>query len=404
MKFMVTDESLLAREHELYFERGGPFYRLMQRVGLITGKGPSIFRRCVSFLTLTWVPLFIFSVIDGRALGDSPRESFLLDFATYTRFFVAIPLLLYSEVYIGPKLTSAAQQFVRTALIKPDHTQKYNEAISWTVRLRESIFGELFILGLAFFGALTLNVDMMQGDTERSWKSMIIQKGSASSWSYAGCWFHFVAIPLLQFLYLRWVWRLLVWIRFLYAMSRLDLQIVPTHADQAGGIAFLERAHVSLGILFAAFSAIISGDIAFRIYFDGAKFESFKIPILTILIIAEILSFAPLLLFVSLLERKKSEYTRKYSHLVLSMNRKFHESWIEGAESGSLPSKENISEFSALIDLGSSFRMIRETKIILFDSKAAIRLAVPVLMPFLPLLPLVMPVDEILKVIGKMLF
>jgi len=401
---LVTDGSLLARESELYFERGGPVYRLMQRIGLVVGEGPSLLRRSMGMLFLTWLPLFILSVIDGRALGGSPRQAFLLDFASYARFFITIPLLFYAEVVIGPTLTNAAQQFVRAGLVRTEHATEYNAAISRAVRWRESIWAELIIGMIAIIGASAFTVEMMQGDAEQTWKSLTIQRNGISTYSLAGFWFHFVAVPLLQFFYFRWLWRVLIWIRFLYDISRLDLGIVATHADQAGGLLFLERAQVSLGILFSAFSVIASADMAFRIVFDGAKLEAFKMPIGTIVLIAEILCFAPLLLFSPLLERKKGEWTRRYSHLVIRLNRKFHETWIEGGEKGHLPPKSDIPEFSALIDLGSSFRMIREMKTVLFNTSTAIRLVIPVLLPFFPLLPLVMPIEQMIHFASKLLF
>ena len=78
--------TVLEHESELEFELGGPAYRLMQRIGLIQDAGPSIGRRVAGFLLITWVPLLIFSLIEGRALGPTPRESLLLDFATYARW------------------------------------------------------------------------------------------------------------------------------------------------------------------------------------------------------------------------------------------------------------------------------------------------------------------------------
>ena len=56
-------------------------YRLMQRLHVIKGEGPSVVRRSLVFLAVTWLPLLALSLIQGRALGPSPRESFLLDFA-----------------------------------------------------------------------------------------------------------------------------------------------------------------------------------------------------------------------------------------------------------------------------------------------------------------------------------
>ena len=113
---MTTD---LAHESELEFELGGPAYRLMQRIGLIQGAGLSLGRRAIGFLLITWVPLLLFSLIEGRALGPTPKESFLLDFATYARFFLAVPLIFMAEVVAGPRLRAAGLHFVQGNFVRP---------------------------------------------------------------------------------------------------------------------------------------------------------------------------------------------------------------------------------------------------------------------------------------------
>ena len=109
----------MANESHLYFERGGPAYRLMQRIGVIKGE-PSILRRIVIFLALTWLPLLVLSFLEGLALGPTPEQSFLLDFATYARFFVAFPMIVIAEIIIGPRLTIAGLHFVRSGLVRED--------------------------------------------------------------------------------------------------------------------------------------------------------------------------------------------------------------------------------------------------------------------------------------------
>lgn len=41
-------------------------------------------------------------------------------------------------------------------------------------------------------------------------------------------------------------WRLIIWSRFLFDISRLNLALVPTHADKAGGLDFLGNARLIL--------------------------------------------------------------------------------------------------------------------------------------------------------------
>jgi hypothetical protein len=92
-----TIDLLPSGESELFFELGGPVYRLMQCVGVIKGAGPSVLRRSVVFIAITWLPLLVFAVLEGHAFGPTPRSAFLLDFATYARFFLAVPLIFAAE-------------------------------------------------------------------------------------------------------------------------------------------------------------------------------------------------------------------------------------------------------------------------------------------------------------------
>jgi len=200
-------------------------YRLMQKLGVIQGEGPSIGRRLFWFFVVTWVPLLVFAVIGGRALGATPRESFLLDFASYARFFAAVPLLIIAEVVVGPRLRDAGLTFLRGGF----------------VRRRESSLAEAIILGVALYGAWNLSTANWQPQSAPGWHRAALEQGARAS--LAGLWYHCVALPIMQFLLLRWIWRLLIWTLFLWEMARLDLDVVPTHADQAAGLGFLGAAH-----------------------------------------------------------------------------------------------------------------------------------------------------------------
>jgi hypothetical protein len=48
----------------------------------------------------------------------------------------------------------------------------------------------------------------------------------------AGWWLGCVSLPLVQFILLRWYFRLLIWTRFLWQVSRIDLRLVAIHPDR----------------------------------------------------------------------------------------------------------------------------------------------------------------------------
>jgi hypothetical protein len=106
------------QELEPLFELGGPAFRLMRRIEVIQGSGPSIGRRSAAFLIITWVPLLVFASLERHAIGPTPRSSFLLDFATYARFFIAVPLIFAAESVVGPRIRAAGIRFIRGGIVQ----------------------------------------------------------------------------------------------------------------------------------------------------------------------------------------------------------------------------------------------------------------------------------------------
>ena len=390
--------TVLAHESELEFELGGPAYRLMQRIGLIQGAGPSIGRRAVGFLLITWVPLLLFALIEGRALGPTPRESLLLDFATYARFFLAVPLLFLAEVVTGPRLRAAGLHFVQGNFVRPEDLPAVEAAVVRVRRRREALLPELIMLGIALLGAwyFTLETVIGQGATA-SWH--FVMRQGESSLSLAGCWYYFVAVPILQFFMYRWLWRLCIWTCFLYDLSRLPLNLVATHPDRAGGLGFLGNAHLSLAIFPFAASCVLSAHVAFQVYFEAMPIDSFKILFVVYLVLIELICLGPLLIFVPLLARARRAGLRDYSILADTYNRAFEQKWVTGP---ALPDEPLLgsSDIQSLADLGNSFGLIRDMKAFPFSQQHILQIALITCLPALPLIFLVMPVGELLKLLA----
>ncbi len=114
MTFPITNVS------DLHIERGGPAFQLSQRLLERWHLPHSVDVRILGFLLITWVPLLCFAVLEGRALRPAPAESLLLDFGTYARFFLGVPLLIVAESVVGPRLTGAGLQFVQGGFVKSE--------------------------------------------------------------------------------------------------------------------------------------------------------------------------------------------------------------------------------------------------------------------------------------------
>ena len=389
--------TILAHEAELQFELGGPAYRFMQKIGLIKAESRSIGRRVVGFLLITWVPLLVFSVIEGRAIGPTPRESFLLDFAAYARFFLAIPLIFVAEAVAGPRIRGAGLRFVQANLIRPEDLPLVEAAVVRSRERRESVLAVLIMLGLAFAGGW-FTVETWSGTSAAASWSSVVGAGGAGL-SMTGFWYHLVAVPVLQFFVFRWIWRLAIWTMFLFRMARLKLNLVATHPDHAGGLGFLGAAHASLAIFALALSCILSAHVGFQLYFEGASIESYKSLLIAYLVVVEIVCLGPLLLFAPMLARTRREGSRKYGLLAQDYNRAFEQKWVTSQPPADEPLLGS-SDIQSLADLGNSYGLVRDMKVLPFGQTQILQIAIVASLPGLPLAFLIMPVGQILKLLA----
>jgi hypothetical protein len=392
--------AVLANEAELYFERGGPIQRFTQRLADRLGLELTVRVRIIGFLVITWVPLLVFAVMEGRAVGASPKESLLEDFGTYARFFLAVPLLIVAELVVGPRLREAGLQFVHGGFIRPEDHAAFDHAIARAAKWRESVWAESIVLGAAVIGSWTLTPETVYGEGLATWRLPTRAATAGLGLSFTGLWYHLIAVPILQFFWYRWLWRLFVWEGFLWTVSRLNLNLVGTHADQAGGLQFLGTAHSSLGIFALALSSVLSAEVAFLVVFERVDLVTFKVPYVALLVIVELIFLGPLLMFIPILIRTRLAWLYEYSLLVDRYNRSFHEKWI----TGQAPAGEALlgsSDIQSLADLGNSFKYVQEMKALPFSLRVVIQLAIVTTLPCLPLVFLVMPIDKIIELLTK---
>jgi len=226
---------------------------------------------------------------------------------------------------------------------------------------------------------------------------------AGSSLSVAGMWYTFVSVPLFQFLLLRWYFRLFVWARFLWQVSRIDISLVPTHPDRAGGLGFLSSTAFAFVPLALAHGAVLSGMIANRVLLIGTPLTEFKVEIGVVVVFVQCLVFVPLLMFAPQLAEAKRRGLREYGTLAERYVREFDVKWLRG---GAPPVEGLIgsADLQSLADLGNSFEVVRTMRAALMTRDAIIQLAVATLLPLAPLLLTIMPLEELLKKLFGILF
>jgi hypothetical protein len=379
---------------------GGPLFQLLLRSHLSSDSLTLVARRVIVFVLITWVPLLALAAHEGHLLDGDVAVPFLLDGETHIRFLVVVPLLLAAELVVHRRLLPVVRAFLDRNLIRAADDERFDAAINSAFRLRNSVLAEVLLFALVY-GVGVLVVWRHTALEVSAWYA----HGSAGSrWLYtAGIWYAYVSLPIFQFLLLRWYYRLYIWIRFLWQVSRLELSLVPTHPDQLGGLEFLANTVFAFSVLLVAHGAMLAAQIANRIFFGGAALQNFKAEIFAMLVYLLCLVFGPLLVFSPQLSRAKRRGLLEYGALAERYVRDFDGKWLRrGApESEALLGSADIQ---SLADMGNSFAVVRTMRLAPFGRDAVLELAACVLVPLAPLLLTIMPLGDLLrKLLGVLL-
>ena len=380
---------------------GGPLFQLLRRAHL-TGDGLELLHwRMLILPMVAWLPLLVLSALEGHALGKSVPVPFLLDVAAHVRFLVALPLLILSELVVHQRMRPVVQQFRERHLISAPDSDRFDGAVASSFRLRNSMVVEAMLLVLVFVVGTQLVWKHSVAVSTATWYAMPGDEGLKLS--FAGMWYCFLSLPIFQFLLLRWYFRLFVWGRFLWQVSRIDLSLMPTHPDRMGGLGFLSRTAYAFVPLALAHGAMLSGLLATRILYLGAALPQFKAEIALLVVIVLGVVLGPLLVFVPQLARVKRTGIREYGQLAERYVREFESKWLRGQAPADEPFIGS-GDIQSLADLGGSFDVVREMRPILVSKEAVLLLVASTLLPIAPLLLTMMPMEELLrKLVGILL-
>jgi hypothetical protein len=391
----LDEDAKLAARPFLLME-GGPLFTLQKRVGLIREGSLYLKRRAVVAALITWVPLLILAGMQGLAFGHNVPVPFLSDFSGYTRFLLAVPLLLLAENVLGPRIAEAAAHFVTSGVIEEKDFQRFDGLVDRGLRLRDSVAAEVIIAALAY---LLSWVSFREIPNHlATWFRSSAETGGILTW--AGYWLVGFCMPLFQFLVLRWLWRLFLWFHFLSGVCKLDLQLFPTHPDEAAGLGFVGDAQRFFGLILFAFSLASAGVLAREIVYDHIPLVTYAPTIAAYVVIALLIVVGPLMVFTGVLLKAKRVGLHQYGALATAYTGSFHQKWIEHQT----PEKEPLlgsADIQSLADLGNSYAYIEKMKPLPVDPRTLLHLVLASLLPLTPLLLTVMPLKDILKLLLK---
>jgi hypothetical protein len=377
---------------------GGPLYQLFLRTRLARPSLELVNRRVVAITLVVWLPLLVLSALEGRAFGGG--ISFLRDLDTQVRLLVALPLLILAEKIIHERLRPAVRLFVEKGLVRAEDRPRFGAIVTSTMRWRNSVVLELGLVAFVFTIGHTLWAEAfaLQGET---W--FVRPTDSGLGLSRAGFWYAWISLPIFQFILFRWWYRLILWGRFLFQVSRVDLDLTPSNPDRAGGLGFLGTSTAAFAPLLMAQSALVSAMVGSRILQQGAHLQDFKLELGGALVFFLLQAFGPLVVFAPNLLQAKRGGLHDYGLVADRYVKDFERKWIRG---GSAPDEPLLgsADIQSLADLDCSFTVIREMRPFPFGKEAVIPLVATVVLPGLPLVLTVIPLEELVRrLVGALL-
>ena len=396
-----SNNNIPERTQDFSLVLGGPLFQLLCRSHL-SGNALELWRQRIVVITLiAWLPLLILSALQGQAWGRGAVVPFLLDVEAQVRFLIALPLLIVAELVVHQRMRMVVRQFIERDLIPKSALPYFDAAIKSAFRLRNSLIAEILLIGFVYIVGVLLFWRHYVALATATWYAVPIPDGI--EFSLAGIWYGYVSLPVYQFLLVRWYYRLFIWMRFLWHVSRIELALVPTHPDRVGGLGFLSNTVYAFMPLALAHGAMLAGPIANRIFYLGAALPEFKVEIAVVVIFLLLLVFGPLLLFSPQLAQAKRTGNREYGALAARYVREFDAKWVRGGASADEPLVGS-GDIQSLADLANSFEVVRTMQFAPITKDAFLRLVAATVIPVVPLALTMMPLEELLRKLLDIIF
>jgi len=380
---------------------GGPLFQLLRRAHLSDDALLLHRRRIVVISLIAWLPLALLAGLGGRLFGSDVAVPFLLDVDVHVKFLVAMPLLVAAELVVHQRMRSLALTFRERNLVSDAAAARLDAAVASAYRLRNSVTAEVVLIAIVYVVGVTIVWRQYVALDAATWYATPAAGGS--DLTLAGVWYGYVSLPIFQFLLCRWYFRIFIWARLLWQVSRIDLNLVPTHPDRVGGLGFLAMTSYAFVPLLMAHGALLAGNLANQIFHAGASLTQFRLEILLLVILMVILVVGPLLVFAPQLAAARRTGLRDYGTLAQRYVRDFDAKWVRATGGADEPIL-GTGDIQSLADLGNSFTIIQEMRMVPVTKQAMLQLGAATLAPIVPLLLTLMPLEELLKKLFGILF
>lgn len=368
--------------------RGGLVYAFLLRTLGRRARKPHVWLAAI-LGTTSLLPMMVATLLNGTLYGSVVDVPLLADFSTLARFVLVVPMLVLAAPDCDRLMRGALSQVPRCGLVPLKNQAAFDRLLGRVWSLRDARWPEALLLVIAIAPALFMQPTFDAISGIDSWRSV----GDAPG-RFAAAWLDLVGLPLFRFVVLLWAWRFVLWTYLLWRMSWLHLRLDAGHPDGSGGILFLGESQFRFVVLAFAGGILVSANCMNHVVHLGETIEQQKAVMIGYVVLATGFLVSPLLLLARRLFRVKLKALLAYSGLGHLSASEFGRRWLRSTPSKSLLDS---GDPSAMADYGSVYENVRRMSIFPMTRATLFWFVLVTASPFLPLLLVAMPLEELLN-------
>ena len=342
---------------------------------------------------VTWLPLLVLSWIGGVAWAvPGTPVGFLEDYLPHGRYLLTIPVLIAFEAIVGPQLQATLLQFQQCRIVQSADLPRLQEIVLEIVDLWRNRLVHLTIIVVAYSATL---LEYSQTITSAHWE------GTGENVTAAGVWQLLVSQPLMRFLVYRWLFRMIIWGRALWKIASMPLALIPEHPDRAGGLSFLGAGQAAFAFFGFACGVQIAALIADQCVHGGANLMQYRAVIAGYAILCLVVVFVPLTAFSKPMSAAQQEEQLRMTRWI-GYAARVARGKLDADTDTEILEDLRASEVSGVNDAGQVFVNVQNMRPFPFERRHLITVAGAALLPFAPLVLLVMPLKDVVAKIVSM--
>ena len=373
--------------------------RWQRKLGLVPRQGMGLAQRAVFYALLAWAPLAVWAFLQGRALPGGIPEPLLAHFGINVRCLVAIPLLILAEGMVLRVTIRTISQLLHNGLVRDAQRPQFAALLRDVARLRDSSMPWIILLGIT--GAW-----MVVEPADPHIESLSWSVDSAGDLGFGGWWFAYVARPIFLALMLSWLWRIMLMFVLFRRISKLDLSLVATHPDRAGGLGFLEAYPGAFAPVTFALAAVVGSGWAHDLVYHGGTVEAITRPLAALAVVWTLLLLSPLLVFAPKLMAAKRQAKIDFGRLVGEQGRAVRQRWVVGDVAEIEPRNDELLEpagVGPIADALSLYEAVTRMRAAPVGKVALLGVLLPFAVPMLAIVSIQIPIKTLLMQLLKML-